>query len=604
MKSALKDYVSSYEKDLNVDLMKKSNDRPLVEYVKDSWKSLEVVPAIKIIDFQYTEKESEIDINKHIFKREKKKKKKDRYDYKFIKDDRYGKLTVKLEITIQETDANTEQKFNHVYPITKTMLIPLQDEDGYFYIKGQKYYLIWQMVEKSTYTSNSSVTLKSLMPIAVKRNIIEEDEVIELDLHDDDKASRNFVETYDVIGKHYVLPYYTIYVFRKEIPVLLFYLASGASYTLDYLGASNVIKFVDSMPNVRDKNSIYFSLSTKCILVVDRKLFDKYPYIQSIVGGFINVCTNRVSLASLEDPSCWIKKIANPNNLEKGQGILKFFNRLLDQTTKDVLKIHPYHKENIYSLLRWIMQEFNELRMKDNMDLANKRLRCNEYASAPLTQEFSKRLNRIISMGDKATIESYRELFKFPGDILIQKMHSSGILRFDDRVNDMNFFSKFKFTTKGPHSIGAKNSNNIGIKNRGLHPSFLGYIDCLVCGNSDPGTSGTLSPFSNLKSLYFDDSNEPDNFAYLLQKDLEEKYKNTNIKFIKLDFETSDDYYNALMDLQKVTDDSITLYGTSVENQFQIVIEDNQSLDESYDDSNNGDEKSGKIKKKKKKDKE
>ena len=42
------------------------------------------------------------------------------------------------------------------------MLIPLQDEEGYFYIKGKKYYLIYQLVEKSTYTSNSSVTLKSL----------------------------------------------------------------------------------------------------------------------------------------------------------------------------------------------------------------------------------------------------------------------------------------------------------------------------------------------------------------------------------------------------------------------------------------------------------
>ena len=41
------------------------------------------------------------------------------------------------------------------------------------------------------------------------------------------------------------------------------------------------------------------------------------------------------------------------------------------------------------------------------------------------------------------------KVFKFPGDILIQKMHSSGILRFDDSVNDMNFWSKFKYTSKG-----------------------------------------------------------------------------------------------------------------------------------------------------------
>ena len=99
------------------------------------------------------------------------------------------------------------------------------------------------------------------------------------------------------------------------------------------------------------------------------------------------------------------------------------------------------------------MQNFTDLRLKDNLDLRNKRIRCNEYVAALLTKEFSKRLNSIISLRDKATIDNYRNLFRFPGDLLIQKMHTSGILRFDDSVNDMNFFSKFKFTSKGPHSL-------------------------------------------------------------------------------------------------------------------------------------------------------
>ena len=58
--------------------------------------------------------------------------------------------------------------------------------------------------------------------------------------------------------------------------------------------------------------------------------------------------------------------------------------------------------------------------------------------------------------------------------ILIQRMHASGILRFNDNVNDMSMWSKLKYTIKGPNSIGSNNSNNIGIKFRDLHPSFLG----------------------------------------------------------------------------------------------------------------------------------
>jgi len=35
------------------------------------------------------------------------------------------------------------------------------------------------------------------------------------------------------------------------------------------------------------------------------------------------------------------------------------------------------------------------------------------------------------------------------------------------------------------HSLGNKNSNNIGVKYRDIHPSFIGNIDLLTCGNSD-----------------------------------------------------------------------------------------------------------------------
>ena len=70
----LKDYPSDFERDLNVPLMNKSSDRPLVEYVLDSWKSLQIVEGIKFLDCTYTENESEIDINRYIYKREKGKR--------------------------------------------------------------------------------------------------------------------------------------------------------------------------------------------------------------------------------------------------------------------------------------------------------------------------------------------------------------------------------------------------------------------------------------------------------------------------------------------------------------------------------------------------
>ena len=474
MKKYINDYVSDFEKELNISLMNKEADRPLVEYVKDAWLSLEIVKNIKILKFEYNDKESTININKHIFKREKTKRKKDRVDHKFINNDRYGCLTVYIQITLDEIDPKTKEPVIRQKVLRKQMLIPLQDEEGYYYIKGKRYYIIYQLVDKSTYTSSSSVTLKSLMPIAVKRNSIRTENI----LHSINAKT-------DVLGNEFLLPVYNVFVFKKEIPIILFFAANGIDYALSYLGVDEVIHFVENLDNANHDKNLYFEISSKLYIEVNTELFLKYPYIQSIVGGFLHVCTNRFTLQELDNRKGWIKRLSNNNTVEKGRDILVFFNRLLDETTKKILKLNDFNKDDIYALLRWIMQNYNELRMKDNLSLENKRLRCNEYVASLLTQEFSKRLNRIITLGAKATMDDFKDCFKFSGEILLQKMHSSGILRFDDSINDMDFFSRFKYTTKGPHSLGGKNSNNISIRYRGIHPSFLGNIDLLVCGNSD-----------------------------------------------------------------------------------------------------------------------
>jgi len=122
MKQMLKDYACKYEDQLNTAIMNKEYDDSLVSYIVDAWKSLEVVKQIKFKGYTYTEKESDIDINRHIFKREKNKKRKDKYDIKFVEDSRVGKLTVELEVTMLETDPQTNESKMVVYPLKKSML--------------------------------------------------------------------------------------------------------------------------------------------------------------------------------------------------------------------------------------------------------------------------------------------------------------------------------------------------------------------------------------------------------------------------------------------------------------------------------------------------
>ena len=86
------------------------------------------------------------------------------------------------------------------------------------------------------------------------------------------------------------------------------------------------------------------------------------------------------------------------------------------------------------------------------------------------------------------------------------------------------------------------------------------------------GTSGVLSPYSEMDGLYFDGSPEPDDFMWVFHKAVNEVAKNRGIQMITIDFDTKEDYYNALDDLQGFTADHVSITTTSRENDTSISI--------------------------------
>ena len=95
-----------------------------------------------------------------------------------------------------------------------------------------------------------------------------------------------------------------------------------------------------------------------------------------------------------------------------------------------------------------------------------------------------------------------------------------------------------------------------------------------------PGTSGLLSPFAKIDGLHFNPEEEPDDFYFRLMNDLEKKYEGTNIKFIKCDFESAQDFYQALKDMQKYTDSNISISGTSREGHYEMIINEEGDMDD------------------------
>lgn len=451
---------NKYRDNINIDLMKKNFDKSIIDYIVLAFKGLEILPNIKIIDYEWCPSENEYDSNNHVVRRNINKNK----IIKNMLETRAGILYIDIEISGLNKNGEVEVHYKK-----KPLIIPIQDENGYYMIKGKKCYLIYQMVDKMLYPSFSSVTIKSLMPICVKM----------------EKKTITSTE-----GDEFIVSTYNIQIFKNAINVLLIYSNLMITGTLNFLEVDNYIKVLDKNNYTPKENKYYFECNPKksdIVVEVDKDIFGKEIYIRSITGCLIKLFEeNEVKYKNIDNWEEWMIITGGKNTIKRGIHQHIFFQRLLDDVTRLELKINDHDKQNIYYLLRWILQNFHILWIKDNLAMEHKRLRCNEYIGSFITAEISKRINRIVSLGDKATVKDYLKMFNFPDDIFIIKLYSSGVLRYAETYSDMDFENFFKFTKKGPNSLGNNDFRRIPPRQRLLHPSMLGFIDIAETSNSDP----------------------------------------------------------------------------------------------------------------------
>ena len=131
------------------------------------------------------------------------------------------------------------------------------------------------------------------MPIAIKRGIVEDYEITSDIFNDEDNINdKTKLHVQDELGNDYIIPVYSVFVFKKEIPVILFYLKDGFYPAMDFLGVAGAIDLVSEVPKKPDPENIYFNVSkakasemtkakivkSKCFIKVNRELFNKYTY--------------------------------------------------------------------------------------------------------------------------------------------------------------------------------------------------------------------------------------------------------------------------------------------------------------------------------------
>jgi hypothetical protein len=83
-----------------------------------------------------------------------------------------------------------------------------------------------------------------------------------------------------------------------------------------------------------------------------------------------------------------------------------------------------------------------------------------------------------------------------------------------------------------------------------------------------------------MDGLYFDGSPEPNDFTWVFHQAVKAVAEQQGVKLIMVDFDTKEDYYHALNELQGFVDTRVRISTSSKSEDQSIIIEPDIDLDE------------------------
>jgi hypothetical protein len=466
----------------NDDLIFWRNNDDIQDYLKDVFSAMEIIPEIKLNNIKIIKDESQFP--KEIIRNE-------------IEDSRLDLAQINFTVTA-EGESET---------LTLNLFLPKLINNFFYRLKGNLYYPILQLVDRGTYSTKKTFTLKTLlMPIIFR---IDKREVF-----------NNYFNNEEYIqGMEFILD-----LFKSRINVLeYFYCQFGLEKTIEFFGFnSDDFTFINEADLSDEYSSEYFfkKLNGKTTLMIGVKKTWFNDNDQSFKESFfVTLCNSLdgVNMKQLEKEleenqnELWMKRLGkkfspNSNNIiGKAEKILTSLCRILDERTKKNLKhVKNEDKLDIFHILRWMMLNYRVLSRLDPMDLNNKRIRVTEYLIHKLLLRLSDGTYRILN-SRKVTLRRITGIFNsIKPFFIINKIINNELIRYGNAVNQHDLFSvALKYTMRGPQALGGKKSMDISIRNRGIHPSYIGRFGLNSASASDPGMSGTLVPFAKTEDTIF-----------------------------------------------------------------------------------------------------
>lgn len=409
--------------------------------------------------------------------------------------------------------------------------VPRVIDKYYFRINGIVRSTLYQIVDGSTY--NNNYTNSKIPNISFKIIFMAA------------RVFRYTIGLFDMMtGEEIKLLNYRANIFNKTVCVDKYFLAKmGFEGTMKFLGIHGVA--VSNKPCLDESVYCFEKEEGKLYVIADKYLTDNDPVTQGFItciftnlipgmdyrlvfkkefwirtlGGEFNRCGNDKYLAMFAgDP-------AVTDTYNKGMSILDSFENVYDIATKEDLRLKDESKEDMYSVLRWIMREFVELKKKDNYDVGIKRIRFGQYVAATYIYKVARGINRVSDQNNRITVESIKRAIRTDPMYLLKAISKSNLVSYRNIVSDMDSLLALKFSLKGISGIGEDDNNSIPESIRFVHPSHVGRIDLDASSDNNPGVTGLISPFNHMTDGYFTDYEEPDTW--------EEKYRDLYDDYIK-----------------------------------------------------------------------
>ncbi len=527
----MRQYNETHREEFNEKLFERDNEE-IIEAIRqvimscqrDKYYTLKVLSFDVIYDY-----EEIYNTLRNYEEKQKKKNSKVENSYDFINIRDTDIILIKVEWLVRhngveriEENGKTTEVVNPQEVLEVLIAVPRFRRKYYFRISGNYYTTIFQIVDGSTYNNSTAsnskvdtVTMKTMfMPIRIFRGF--NNKMNRVTLNDKGEI---------VAGEPIKAIEYQSIIFNNTVNVIYYILAAYGMYgTMNFLQIDCIR--ITKQPIIADdwycfeKSGVYVSCYKYC--------FDNDPMVQSFVATIIDgIRKDLPDINFLFDQRYWLENLGmafKNATVEKGLFVLDSIDGIYDNITLRDLHLPMIDKENIYCVLRWLMREFSNLRIKENVDVTTKRIRIADYIAAVYAAKLNRGIHRISDLGTRVTLKKVVQAIKTNPMFVVSNISTeSNLVSYRDLVNDLDSLVALKYTYKGISGLG-EDGSKIQPVYRYVDPSHVGILDLDASSASDPGMSGMICPMTNLygSDKSFSQYDEPntwrENYAPIDQK--------------------------------------------------------------------------------------